>query len=58
MNLLDATVLEVLGEPYEGYGKWWVKVRYECWGREGTCSVMRQTEDEARAVAPGFVFQC
>lgn len=56
MNLLDAKVTRVLGHPEFKYNKWWVKVAYDCWGRESETSVMLDTEEEALAVKPGYEF--
>lgn len=56
MNLLDAKVTRVLGEPEYNYGKWWVKVAYDCWGREGETKLMFDTETEARNVKVGHEF--
>lgn len=58
MNLIDAEVLEVLGEPHEKYGKWWVKVRtIDMGGRPQEESIMCQTKEQALAIGEGHVFQ-
>lgn len=56
MNLVDCYVTKVLGDPFEKYGKWWVKVEFESWGRPGTTELMFSSEAEARAVAEGIEF--
>lgn len=56
MNLLDAYVKEVLSEPYQAYGRWWVKVKAECWGQYGEHEIMCDTIDEAKAIKVGHKF--
>ena len=56
MNLLDATVLEVLGPPVTEYGKLIVHVRYDCEGIEGTTTIMCDNQEQLALVKPGFEF--
>ena len=56
MNLLDAVVTEVLERPKKKFKKWLVKVKYDCWGKEGEQDLMFQSELEALAVKPGYKF--
>lgn len=56
MNVLNAVVTEVMSDPYEAYGKWWVKVAYDCWGIISQSSVMLDSYDEAAAVSKGYQF--
>lgn len=57
MNLLDAWVTEVLGEPYEKYGKWWVSVNAICEGTGIDTQIMCSTKEEADKVSVGYKFQ-
>lgn len=56
MNLVDCCVTEIIGEPYEAYGKWWQKVRYESWGAPSTSELMFSTKAEAKSVVIGHHF--
>lgn len=56
MNLLDSTVTMVLSKPYEQYGKWWVDVKYDCWGRESKSKLMFDSLEEAAKMKPGYKF--
>lgn len=56
MNLVDCYVTEILGEPYEAYGKWWRKVKYESWGSPSESKLMFNTKEEAEQVAVGHHF--
>ena len=58
MNLLDASVTKVLGEPFFKWNKWWVRVEYKCWGRDSKTELMFSTEDKAKSVEIGFKFLC
>jgi len=31
MNLVDAYVTKIISKPFKDYGKWWVKVEYDCY---------------------------
>lgn len=56
MNLVEATVIEIVGEPYEKYGKWWVNVVGDCYGRKTESFLMFETEEDARSLKVGTVF--
>lgn len=56
MNQVDCYVTKILSEPFEKYGRWWVKVEYESWGRPGTTELMFDSAAEAKAVAEGLQF--
>lgn len=57
MNLLDAYVMEVLCEPYEKYGCWWVRVSYTCWSdKVEETKLLFYTLEDALAAGPGFMF--
>lgn len=57
MNLVDCYVMEIIGEPYECYGLWCVDVKYASCGRVSTGTINGLTEEEARNVKKGYVFQ-
>lgn len=56
MNLLDAYVTEIKGEPELQYGKWFLAVGADCYGRPLETKLMFDTETEARAVKVGDHF--
>lgn len=56
MNLVNAYVTEILGPPKQIYGKWWVPVRYTCYGVIGETEVMCNTKAHADNVAVGYEF--
>lgn len=56
MNLLDHIVISVDRAPYEQYGKWWVAVTGESWGRYSSNTLMFDTKEEAEAVKPGHSY--
>lgn len=57
MNLVDAYVTEVMGEPYYIYEKWWVNVKYNSYGWQNDyTSLMFNTKEEADKVSNGFHF--
>lgn len=58
MNLLDATVTKVIGEPQFKYGKWFIKVEANCYGSPTESDLMFSTKEEAEAVKVGYIFQC
>lgn len=58
MNLLDATVTEIIGEPELKYGKWFIKVKADCWGAVTESSLMFSSKEQALAVKPGYKFEC
>lgn len=56
MNLVDAEVKEVIGEPCLSYGKWFVKVKAVDMGGEFEDSIMCNSEQEALDIKPGYEF--
>ena len=56
MNLLDAHVTKVVSEPKLKYGKWFVSVEADCYGRPMTTELMFETEEQARQVEVGHEF--
>ena len=61
MNVLDHYVTKVIGKPYmKRYADklWWcLEVEYNCYGHPGTKELIFNTEDEAKQVKVGYVFQ-
>lgn len=56
MNVIDAWVTKVQGEPYYKYDKWWVKVDSEDMGGTTNDTLMFETKEEAEKVQPGYKF--
>lgn len=56
MNALEAVVVQILSEPYFECDKWWVVIRYDCWGTITQSKLMFNTEEEAKNVFIGFKF--
>lgn len=56
MNLVDCVVTEIKGEPFEAWGRWWLHVMYDSWGRPGSTKLMFDTKIEALDVKPGYTF--
>lgn len=60
MNLLDAVVTEVLGEPVKvttsALTYWKVPVTASCWGQEKDTVIVVSTEELAKAVSVGYKF--
>jgi len=57
MNLIDAWVEEVVGEPFEKYGKWCVDViSIDMGQRPQKERLMFNTREEAAAVEKGHKF--
>jgi hypothetical protein len=56
MNVCDCYVTEVVGAPYQAYGRYWVPVKYDCWGCIEQTDVMWASEDEAGKVGVGYCF--
>ncbi len=56
MNLIEAKVTKVMDKPQYKYGKWFVKVEFECEGVKGTTSLCFDSEVEALAVGENFEF--
>jgi len=57
MNLVDCTVTKILSEPYFEYGKWFIKVEYNCYGNLSETSLMFREKEYAEKVSVGYVFQ-
>lgn len=56
MNLVDCYVTKVVSEPYQEYGKWWVKVEANAYGRPSKSTLMFDTKEEAIKVDVGHHF--
>jgi len=56
MNLIDAYVTMVTGNPVEKHGKWFVEVEYESYGQISKAELMFDTEEACFAVEPGDHF--
>ena len=56
MNLLDAYVTEIVGEPRFQYNKYWIMVKYECLGTSGEFDLMFNNEYEALEIEVGHKF--
>lgn len=56
MNLVDCYVTEILGEPVLKYGRWFLPVKADSYGRESETELMFDTEAEARSVKIGHHF--
>lgn len=57
MNYLDFDVTEILAEPYENYGKFWVRVKGACETPEVyEHTLMFSTLEEALGVKAGDTF--
>jgi len=57
MNLLDAVVTEIISEPYFAYDKWWVKVKYNCYGSISETELMFYKENHAKELKVGYTFK-
>ncbi len=57
MNVIDATVVEILSEPELKYGKWFVKAKINAYGSESETDQMFQNESEAKAFKVGDTVQ-
>lgn len=55
MNVVDCTVLEILGSPKKIHNHWFLKVKYSAYGREDIAEIMRNTNDFLDVV-PGYKF--
>lgn len=56
MNMIDAYVKEVTGLPRFLFNKWWVPVKYDCYGTLSETKVMCNTLEEALEVRVGHKF--
>ena len=57
MNLVDATIIKVIGSPYSKYGKWFVDVKVEAYGAESLTSEMFSTKVLADKLKVGDTVQ-
>lgn len=57
MNTIDAVVTQVLSEPYFKYNYWFVDVEYSSYGRTSKTNIMCSTEEAAKAIKVGHIFQ-
>tara|TARA_R100001443_G_scaffold75752_1_gene83289 strand:+ start:1004 stop:1180 length:177 start_codon:yes stop_codon:yes gene_type:complete len=57
MNILDAHVVEVIGEPEFKYGKWFVRVKVDCYGCVSETQPMFSTKEAAESLKVGDVVQ-
>ena len=57
MNLVDAYVKQVIGNPHFKNGKYWQKVKYSSIGGEGETDLMFNTMLEACSLFIGYKFQ-
>ncbi len=53
MNYLDGYVVDILSEPIEKYGKWFVKIKYNCWGTTGEMDEIFNTKEQALKLKSG-----
>lgn len=57
MNLIDAWVTEIMGEPYLSvFGKWLLKVKCHDMGGDGTSTLIFDTKEQAEQVDVGYKF--
>ena len=57
MNLYDAYVTKVIGEPVFKYGKWFLEVEYLSWSiTSEKTELMSSSLEEAQEVEEGFWF--
>jgi len=56
MNLLEAYVVEIIGEPYYKYDKIWQKIKYSCYGQMSESSLMFDDLEDLKAVKIGYKF--
>lgn len=56
MNLLDCTVIEITAPVHFKFERWWVPVKYTCYGQVGETNLMFTTEFEAKDIKIGYKF--
>lgn len=56
MNLIDAYVTNIIGEPYEAYGNWWLKVEANSYGQISPSTLMFTNKSEAEKIEIGHHF--
>lgn len=58
MNLLDATVVDILSRPYERGIYWCVDVKINVYGSISESSVYFKTKEEAEKCSVGYTYKC
>lgn len=53
MNLINASIIQILGNPYQSFGKWFVKVKVSSYGRHSESTQMRDTREECELLKIG-----
>ena len=53
MNICESYVLEVIGEPYYKYDKWWVKCKFNSYGMVFEQTLMFDKLSSAKSVKIG-----
>lgn len=56
MNLIEHYVTKVLEPPTAAFGKWWVKVEADSYGRLGDSIIVSESLAAAREIKVGFMF--
>lgn len=56
MNLVDAYVTKIKGTPEFKYGKWFLKVEADCYGRTTETELMFNSKEDADRVEIGYHF--
>lgn len=56
MNTIEHYVTEVIGQPYTMYGKWFVRVMADSYGRISEDRIMFDTEQAAKYVFVGYKY--
>lgn len=54
MNLINATAVKILSPVYLQYGRYWVKVECESYGRVSENTLMFDSEESAKSVTIGY----
>jgi len=54
MNLCDAYTTKILSTPYQKYGKWWLDVEINCYGRISNTTIMQNTKEEIDKISIGY----
>lgn len=58
MNLLDATVIEILSEPYQSHVFWCVDVTINVYGTVSESTVYFRSKKEAEECSVGYTYKC
>lgn len=56
MNVLECKVIEILSKPVYKYRKWWLKVRYSCYGKNATTQLLFDRKEDAEDIEVGYEF--